>query len=327
MRYSTYVGALLLICAFGAGGRFFYAIISDLAGMLGNCGAAGYSGDSYLARCESESYGDYDTKAFLYDLEPAAVRNAKDSTVVFTGNSRIQFTFGTDAVRQHFTNTGIKHYLLGFGDSREAFLQALLQKMAIQPKLLIVQTDSWYFGWLGDAEPFKASQFSGFAPATVRYQQLKQWIHRHLCSSTVFIDRFGACPDKNVLFRNRSSGEWDYTSITWGRPVHQFGFDYAVDNELLERQKPYARKFMDVINVPRNCVVFTSVPWPHQHLGTGRALAEYLGVRFVLPKLSGLKTFDNSHLDAESAERFSEAFMRELAPILQECVAATPANG
>jgi hypothetical protein len=300
----------------GLGGRFVY----DLVGMVRNCGAGGYTEDSYLARCDSEFFGDYDTRAFLYDLEPAAVKSAKTSTVVFAGNSRIQFTFGNNAVREYFSRAGIKYYLFGFGDSREAFLKTVIEKMDLNPKLLVVQTDSWYFGWLGDTEPFKASKLQETAPASMQFKKLKQMVHRQICSNSLFVDYFGSCPDKNVLFRNRTSGEWDFRSVTKDRRIYSFDFDYTVDDELLARQKSYAREFLKAIKVPLNCVVFTSIPWPKEHVGTGRALAEYLGVRFILPRVAGLRTFDDSHLDADSAERFSAAFVRELDPIVRECV-------
>lgn len=320
MAYRSYVVTLLLLCVLGLGGRFIY----DLVGMVRNCGAGGYTDESYLSRCDNNYFGDYDTRAFLYNLEPDAVKNAKNSTIVFTGNSRIQFTFGSNAVREYFSRIGIKYYLFGFGDAREAFVKTVISKLDIAPKLLVVQTDSWYFGWLGDGEPFSASKLSNDTPASYRFKKLKQIVHRKICLSAVFINLFGNCPDKNVIFRNRSTGEWDFRSITKGRRIYPIDFDYEVDKKLLERQKPYAREFMKVVKVPNNCVVFTSVPWPQEHVGTGRVLAEYLGVRYILPKVTGLQTFDGSHLDAESAERFSEAFLRELEPIMRECVTGVP---
>ncbi len=316
LAYRIYVIALFLMILVGLLGRFVY----DLVGMVSNCGAGGYTDESYLARCDSDFYGDYDTRAFLYDLEPVAVQNAKNSRVVFSGNSRIQFAFSTNAVRDYFSRIGVKHYVFGFGDSREAFLKTVIEKMALKPELLIVQTDSWYFGWLGDREPFRPNKLPPAAPASIRFKKLKQMAHRQICSNATFVNYFGGCPDKNVLFRNRISGEWDFKSITKNRRIYPIDFDYEVDDELLKRQKIYATEFMKAVKVPRNCIVFTSVPWPLEKVGTGRALAEYLGVRFVLPKVIGLKTFDGSHLDEESAELFSKAFLRELEPIMRECV-------
>ncbi len=313
--YRSYVAVLLLIIPLGLGGRFVY----DLIGMVRNCGASGYTDQSYLARCDSDFYGDYDTKAFLYNLESSAVQNAKRSSVVFAGNSRIQFAFATNSVRSYFSNAGIKHYIFGFGDSREAFLKTVIERIDLRPELLIVQTDSWYFGWLGDREPFKAQKLPQTAPASIHFKKIKQIAHRKICTIDL-IHRLGGCPNKNVLFRNRISGEWDFRSITKDRRIYSIDFDYTVDEDLLKRQKHYAKELMQAIKVPRNCIVFTSVPWPLEKVGTGRALAEYLGVRFILPTVSGLKTFDGSHLEEQSAELFSDAFLRDLEPIMRECV-------
>jgi hypothetical protein len=40
----------------------------------------------------------------------------------------------------------------------------------------------------------------------------------------------------------------------------------------------------------------------------------------VAPRLEGLKTFDGSHLDRESAERWSKAFLQASAAQIRRCV-------
>ena len=50
------------------------------------------------------------------------------------------------------------------------------------------------------------------------------------------------------------------------------------------------------------------------------ALAARLDLPFVSPEVEGLTTFDGSHLDPASAERFSRAFFAEAERYLVPCM-------
>jgi hypothetical protein len=49
-----------------------------------------------------------------------------------------------------------------------------------------------------------------------------------------------------------------------------------------------------------------------------------VGRDFIAPSLDGLLTFDGSHLDEPSAERWSAAFFEEAGPRIAKCLAARP---
>jgi hypothetical protein len=47
-----------------------------------------------------------------------------------------------------------------------------------------------------------------------------------------------------------------------------------------------------------------------------------LGSELIAPQVDGLRTFDGSHLDAASAERWSAAFLDAAGPRIRECLKA-----
>jgi hypothetical protein len=52
------------------------------------------------------------------------------------------------------------------------------------------------------------------------------------------------------------------------------------------------------------------------------AIAASLDHDVVAPQIEGLHTFDGSHLDEASAERWSAAFLKEAGPRIRDCVDA-----
>ncbi|MCP4397463.1 MAG: hypothetical protein GY801_09230 [bacterium] len=65
---------------------------------------------------------------------------------------------------------------------------------------------------------------------------------------------------------------------------------------------------MDRINA---LVVLTVVPYRNTQIGHLAYLSEKLGVTVVLPPFDGLRLSDGSHLNRESARRFSKMFWDE----------------
>jgi hypothetical protein len=55
-------------------------------------------------------------------------------------------------------------------------------------------------------------------------------------------------------------------------------------------------------------------------MATAKAVADALGVNLIAPTLRGLMTFDSSHLDEPSRERWSAAFVEAAGPQIQACL-------
>jgi len=59
-------------------------------------------------------------------------------------------------------------------------------------------------------------------------------------------------------------------------------------------------------------------------IGTAKAIAAALGFNLVAPRPPGLVTFDHYHLDRQSAQRWSAAFLEETGPQIRNCLSEEP---
>ena len=102
-------------------------------------------------------------------------------------------------------------------------------------------------------------------------------------------------------------------------PKKIYGAEWAA------QQRDVASEFLDAARVARDCVIFTVVPNSEIDANAyALELGRLLGVRVILPQVSGLRTIDHSHLTATSAERWSQAFLDQAGSTIERC-AATPA--
>ena len=81
--------------------------------------------------------------------------------------------------------------------------------------------------------------------------------------------------------------------------------------------------FLDGLGVPKDCVILTYVPSTENNRRLANAIAASLGLDLIAPQGEGLRTIDGSHLDRESAEVFTTAFLAQAGPRL----AAMPERG
>jgi hypothetical protein len=98
--------------------------------------------------------------------------------------------------------------------------------------------------------------------------------------------------------------------------------DPQIDSTALEYSVGAAQQLLRILPVERSCVLFTIVPTTATKRAQGEALAQRLGVQFIAPQVPGLTTFDHSHLNTDSAERWSAAFFEQAEPEIRRCLAA-----
>jgi hypothetical protein len=100
---------------------------------------------TFLAYCTEPHYGFYEQGAYWFGLEPRAIEHLKKADVLFLGNSRAQFGFSTENLRNYFRRRGISYYVMGFGygESNE-FALALIEKYRLKPKLLVIDADPFF---------------------------------------------------------------------------------------------------------------------------------------------------------------------------------------
>lgn len=282
------------------------------------CQAPSRNTDQYLGFCNATNYGDYDHGALWFELEKTTKEAASQATVLFIGNSRMQFGLSTNEVEGWFESQALDYYLLGFShDENHLFFGPLVRKIRPEAKIYILNVDNFFRNKLsGPANSVMYDQES-----RNRYRQKLYWrkIHERICGAIAVL-----CGNSNSFIRRRTNGAWVFKGADF---LAQFDFsdqpvlfDGSVNRETLADYESAARSFLASIAADSKCVVLTNIPNSDTSAGTARALADRLGLPFVAPEMAGLSTFDGSHLDPESAARWSTVFVDALAPHLQQCL-------
>ena len=308
-RSWAYIGLVLLVTVSAA------ALGLRKYGIFG-CSASGYSSDTYLSYCNVASYGDYDHGAIWFDLEPAATAAVANARVLFLGNSRTQFAFSSETTANWFSSLSVSYYLLGFFHNENyTFEMPLIRKLHPRARVYVVNIDSFFDP--SESQPGKMVMLDESARA--RYEQKRDWqrMHRAICP------RFGvACGNEGAFFRSRSSGAWRVTGGPF--PTQAVSYDDRIDHKMLPAYTAAARKFLPDLTAEHACTILTIVPTVETRIGTANAIASAVGWKLVAPRLSGLTTFDKVHLDEESAQRWSAAFLEEAGPQIQKCLSEKP---
>jgi len=277
------------------------------------CSASGYDDDHYLAYCNATAYGDYDHGAFWFGLEPITTERAATADVLFLGSSRMQFGFSAPATARWFGSGKLRYYLLGFSHTETVqFVGPLLELVKPHAKLYVINIDDFFDA--RDTEPFRSIKTDPGAEG--RYVERRRWqaLHRFVCGNAPAL-----CGDQLAFFRSRADGSWQWTgtgaftpsSVADGPASGQYRWpEFAA----------IAERFIAQLHVERRCVVLTIVPYSSTKRAEATAIAELLGMELISPSLDGLHTFDGSHLDRPSAQRWSEAFFVAAKPRIDACL-------
>jgi hypothetical protein len=285
---------------------------------LFSCPAAGYGEGYYLAYCHGETFGDYDHGAFWYGLEPDAGRAAAAADVLFLGSSRMQFAFSTATTSGWFSARALRHYLLGFGYTENiTFVTPLLAKLTPRAKAYVINVDRFFSA--GETAPATEILHGGEATRK-KYEDKQRWQqpHRWLCGPLTLL-----CGHQAAYLRRPSDGHWRLSGeshVDGGLVPGPVADGPEGDRSRWPAFSTLAKRFVSELPVDRRCVFLTLVPYRDTRRAEAAAIAQALGIELLAPQLTGLQTFDGSHLDEASAERWSAAFLDAAGPRIHECV-------
>jgi hypothetical protein len=277
-----------------------------------SCQASGYGSDGYLGYCGATSYGDYDHGAMWFGLEPAASASAANAQTLFVGNSRTQFAFSSKATTDWFSSVSESYFLLGFSHLENyTFETPLLRKLRPRAKVYVINIDSFF----DRSETLPGKTVMRDESSRGRYQEKRQWqgLHKTICSTFKAV-----CGHDIAIFRSRSTGAWLMTGT--GFTSEPVSYDDHIDHDKLASYTALGKQFLPSLPVDRACTILTIVPTVKTDIGTAKAIATALGLKLVAPRLDGLMTFDKSHLDRESAQRWSAAFFEDAGPQIRQCL-------
>ncbi len=305
VRTRLYIMFVLL----AALGGYLYTLRADA---VFSCPARGYGPDQYLAYCHAPQYGDYDHGAFWFGLEPGIRDYVTHAQVLFLGNSRVQFGFSGQTTRDWMAAAPASYFLMGFAYwENYTFERALLQKIRPTARFYVVNMDDFFEE--KETEPAKAVMYSNDLLNHYGAKRLWQWPHRQICARIP-----SACGGNEAFFRSLKTGDYVRFADKSGRfPV---AYDSSIDHAVVADYVPRARVFFATLPADKRCVLITMVPSSKTKSGTAQAFADALGLTLIAPQLDGLTTFDQSHLDVPSAQRWSKAFFDLAGPRIRQCL-------
>jgi hypothetical protein len=275
--------------------------------------------DRILAYCSAPEYGDYEHGALFYGLEAEMLENLRRADVVLLGDSEMMMAFSEDNVGRFFAQRGIRHFLLGFGyGEASGFALALMKKHSLAPKVLIVNANPFFHGFL--SEP--ATQVMNVDALTRARYEARRWFQRAyplFCRHTPI-----ACGQTHAsIYRSKTDGRWIWhgtlASPLLARPIVQPV--PAPDLSLLEEQARIGEEFLATLALDRRCVILTGAPSPRVDTAQlATALAARLGTASGTADTGNLATIDNAHLNADSAARWSAEVLGRMDGVLAECL-------
>jgi hypothetical protein len=275
---------------------------------------ASYGNSAFLSDCSASDYGDYDHGAFWFRLEPKAERAAGEASVVVLGNSRAMFAFSSPVTVQWFEQRSIPFYLLGFSHYESVtFVTPILERVRPHASAYVINADRFFAEWLSPA----VERIWNERDSRSRYDEKQFWQgpHKALCGPIPAL-----CGRHFAVYRDISNGRWFTSGVPPNEPS---GVADARPSDV-EKWPHYvdlAKTFIDQLHVDRECVVLTIVPTKETKRAEAEAIAQALGIQLIEPRVDDLTTFDGSHLNVQSAARWSDAFLGAAGPVLERCVA------
>ncbi len=301
------------------------AAIAAVAGKLAlfntvGCDAFDHDPANYMAYCNTSSHGHYDHAAFLYDLEPGVRDAVAAANVLVLGSSHIEVALSTDEfVKFERSHPDVRAYLMGFGYfEQNKFSAAVIRKLHPTPKVVVINADPFFVD-SASAEAERLMTSPGLERANALSKRFWHSISRAECveGEHAFLAR-RICGSTGTWYRTRADGRWVIRAP-------RLRIDSMPGTAAIQRDSAadvyasHAIAFLKLLPVERRCVVITHVPDGIAR-SQAAAIAKRLGSPFISPQLDGLGTSDGSHLDSESAERWSMAFLAALEPVLKGCL-------
>lgn len=295
---------------------------ADIFPWIGSCSAAGYTENSFMSYCHSSRYGDYEHRAYWHELESGLIEPVRNADVLFLGNSRTQYAFSTNAVKDFFNDNPFSHYVFGFGMGSQNFVaEKMLEKFSIRPKAVVINADPFFTDRISNTN---AAMLEDSAIRRWEYKA-KQWIQRQqrkACSNSAENTTFRSLlcgGEEETLFRDKRDGHWDVRYFRKNKQIPVESANAEIEPEQLEKAVSIARNFQRKTGLSAECIILTVTPRTATPLRFGQAISASLGWPGFFPMSDDLLTVDDSHLDPQSAERWSGEFLQQADQTLRRC--------
>jgi hypothetical protein len=210
-----------------------------------------------------------------------------------------------ESVEAFSSRNHLKVFNLAVGHNEGSlFPLQIIRKYDLHPRLLVLNVDRYFSENLSDYSRYVEEQGKWNARIAFYKNTLSYFLYPWIAQiAPQFIQGNSA----DFVYRVPENGVWINSSFPETRfPVNDAVLEHPVPAEEIR----VGKEFLLEMRSRGTKVIFTWIPGPHASGLT--QLSQALGAESIAPRLSGLQTFDGSHLDPTSAKRFSGAFWSEL---------------
>jgi hypothetical protein len=250
--------------------------------------------------------------AFYHGVGPA-IAWARRANSVIVGNSQSLAGLRGKSIGEAEEKSGLSFYNLSEARNNFLFVDRLFQTQRLAPSLVLVNVPGFFDLKLHPVLKATMRVSDGRAWMEVYAHSLswfvrailQQWIPKWTLfrPSGVIVAQEPRDAKNGFLFESFEpppSGQGGLLDFKPQTPV-------KMDPALLKR----AAEFKRDMEARGSRIILMHVP-SHEDPAVTEELARELQVPFIIPRLKGMTSRDNMHLDRESAERFSRVFFRRL---------------
>jgi hypothetical protein len=298
-------------------------------------------GENYvMAECDGVISPFYRNGALYLGADKRLEKSLRDADVVITGNSRTIDTFVTretdNQIERYFQKRHLRAFMVAQEGSGFRYRLLLLQKLGIKPKIALINSDDVFVDLLYDYNRevvFNPDRF--VLPFRATYLAIA--LQHSICSS---ID--GNSPwfgwlmkraqdvychgEKRPSWRNADFGTF---LLHYGRALtEKAGPITQLPDPQMTWIDDYWRNATTMLNSDTwrdTCVIFYMIPGVGgQGADVLREVARRSGRPFIYPDIDASKnyfSYDGSHMDVDTSERWTKEFLSLLEPQLDACLA------
>jgi hypothetical protein len=263
-------------------------------------------------------------EAIWHHVEGNVTATIASAKVLTLTDSHLQEALSLGNASAWFADHGYPVYMLGLPTAESGFGERLVDNFHPHAKVVILDASPYFTGELGHYERPIFEDPKASLQAVLDLKNF-QTLHERFCDVLP-----AACGHNFAYFRARLDGHWIFparsNSIWIGlndipNDIHRFptGQEPNVHRTLYPEYLASARRLVEKLNMPMDCIVITHVPAEEDLGDLAQYIGQSLGLTVIVPVVPNLSTFDRAHLTPESSLRWTRAFLLQLDPILRRC--------